>query len=169
MGKNLLLLILIGLFLLGDTDVYRPVEIPDGPGITSPEFKGGSAAFARYQKEHLKYPVKAYEEGLEGVVLVSCTIEADGKVTEVKVSNSPDSRFEDEAVRFVENTAGQWIPAKRNGRNIAGQKFVPVSFRLDKTQMPEVGTNAGNRELVKYIIVALLVAAFLFILRKQQK
>lgn len=169
MGKKYLLLLLIAFFLLGDTGVYHPNGVSDSTDITSPEFKGGRVAFARYQKEHLKYPVRAYKERLEGVVLVSCTIEADGQVTNVKVSNNPDSGFEDEAIRFIENTGGQWIPAKRNGRNIAGHKLVSVSFQLDKTQMPEVETNAGIRELVKYIIAALLFAAFLLYLRKRQK
>ena len=87
-----------------------------------PEFPGGKKAFIQYLNENLVYPKSAFERKIEGKVVVSFVVEADGSITNVKVANSVDEDLDKEAVRVVKNMP-KWIPGKHKG------KAVPVLFR----------------------------------------
>ncbi len=87
-----------------------------------PEFPGGKKAFIQYLNENLVYPKSAYERKVEGKVVVSFVVEADGSITNVKVANSVDEDLDKEAVRVVK-AMPKWIPGKHKG------KAVPVLFR----------------------------------------
>lgn len=91
----------------------------DGP---FPEFPGGEEAFIQYLNENLVYPKSAFERKVEGKVVVSFVVEADGSITNVKVANSVDEDLDKEAVRVVK-AMPKWIPGKHKG------KAVPVLFR----------------------------------------
>ena len=68
---------------------------------------------------------------MSGTILVSCTVEPDGSVTEPHVFLGSEPLLNDEAIRLVALTSGKWIPATRNGENIADEKVIPITFRLD--------------------------------------
>ena len=87
-----------------------------------PEFPGGKKAFIQYLNENLVYPKSAFERKIEGNVVVSFVVEADGSITNVKVANSVDEDLDKEAVRVVK-AMPKWIPGKHKG------KAVPVLFR----------------------------------------
>ncbi len=87
-----------------------------------PEFPGGKKAFIQYLNENLVYPKSAFERKIEGKVVVSFVVEADGSITNVKVANSVDEDLDKEAVRVVK-AMPKWIPGKHKG------KAVPVLFR----------------------------------------
>lgn len=91
----------------------------DGP---FPEFPEGEEAFIQYLNENLVYPKSAFERKVEGKVVVSFVVEADGSITNVKVANSVDEDLDKEAVRVVK-AMPKWIPGKHKG------KAVPVLFR----------------------------------------
>lgn len=173
-----LLLLLMTFFLpeifipddeIDTTGTSDQIEFSENSSQTPPRFKGGNTAFNQYLKEHLKYPEKAYAEEREGLVLVSCSIKADGVVSDARIFHTSDPDMGSEAVRLVESTTGLWFPAKQNGQEVAALQYVPVPFHLDKVQMPEVNGNAGNRELIKYIVAALLFVVVLFYLKKNDK
>lgn len=175
--KKGLLLLLLAFFLpeIFVSDNMLDTTVTDDPSgfsecsdMASPKFEGGSIAFNKYLKEHLKYPGKAYAERREGLVLVSCMVGADRTVSDVRAFKSPNPDMGNEAIRLIESTNGLWIPAKRNGQDVAALKYIPVPFHLDKVQIPEVKGKAGNKELIKYIVAALLFVAVLFYLKKRQ-
>ena len=77
-----------------------------------------------------EYPRRALEAGEEGTVIVRATLNASGSVTAANVHRSSGSSALDAAaVKAVRRWS--FMPANRNGQNIASIVQVPVHFRLN--------------------------------------
>lgn len=94
-----------------------------------PSFPGGTGALFEYLSKHIKYPVVAEENGIQGRVIVTFVVERDGSVTDVRVAKSVDPSLDKEAVRVVSGMP-RWIPGKQNGSAVRVKYTVPVTFRL---------------------------------------
>ena len=95
-----------------------------------PSFKGGdSIEFAKWVKSQLKYPQKAKDDGIQGRVTLSFTVEKDGSVTNVKVIKGVDPELDKEAVRVVSKSP-KWTPGSVNGKPVAVTYTFPVHFGL---------------------------------------
>ncbi len=94
-----------------------------------PSFPGGPSALMEYLHDHVKYPVVAQENGVQGRVVVSFIVERDGSITDVRVVRSVDPSLDREAARVV-SSMPRWTPGKQNGSAVRVKYNVPVSFRL---------------------------------------
>ena len=94
-----------------------------------PSFPGGNGALLEYLATHVKYPVVAQENGVQGRVIVSFVVEKDGSITDVRVVRSVDPSLDREAARVV-SSMPRWTPGKQNGSAVRVKYNVPVSFRL---------------------------------------
>ena len=94
-----------------------------------PSFPGGQGALLEYLNSHVKYPVVAQENGVQGRVVVSFVVERDGSITDVRVVRSVDPSLDREAARVV-SSMPRWTPGKQNGSAVRVKYNVPVSFRL---------------------------------------
>jgi protein TonB len=94
-----------------------------------PSFPGGDAALLAYLSSHIKYPVVAQENGVQGRVTVSFVVERDGSITDVQVIKSVDPSLDREAARVI-STMPRWNPGKQNGSSVRVKYRVPVTFRL---------------------------------------
>lgn len=110
---------------------------------------------------------------VSGAVLVSCTIEPDGSVTNPHVFLGSEPLLNDEAIRLVALTSGKWIPATRNGENIPDEKVIPISFSLDNIDGVVVPVNskpAKDKSSKTYLIYLIIAAAVIFdLVRKYRK
>ena len=95
-----------------------------------PVFPGGIGALLEYLATHVKYPVVAQENGVQGRVIVSFVVECDGSITDVRVERSVDPSLDREAIRVV-SSMPRWSPGKLNGYIVRVKYSVPVSFRLN--------------------------------------
>ncbi len=105
-----------------ETKVFDVVE-------QMPQFPGGPQALFEYLSSHIKYPVVAEENGVQGRVIVTFVVERDGSITDVKVAKSVDPSLDKEAQRVVKSMP-RWIPGKQNGAAVRVKYTVPVTFRL---------------------------------------
>lgn len=105
-----------------ETKVFDVVE-------QMPQFPGGPQALFEYLSSHIKYPVVAEENGVQGRVIVTFVVERDGSITDVKVAKSVDPSLDKEAQRVVKSMP-HWIPGKQNGAAVRVKYTVPVTFRL---------------------------------------
>jgi TonB family protein len=131
------------LFLLSasaqDTTVYimRDINVP-------PKFPGDGGAYAKYQKENLRYPEAEKAAWKEGNVTVSFVIEADGSITGAKplkeVPGCPG--FAAEAVRFI-SAMPPWTPGMKNGQPVRVRHLLTVYFDLDMVT-PKEQAACGN-------------------------
>ncbi len=105
-------------------------EIPYVFVEQKPSFRGGDAnAFSKWVGTKLVYPEIAKENGVQGRVLVSFTIKADGTVANVKVSRGVDPALDKEAVRVV-SSSPKWTPGKQRDRAVNVTYSIPVIFQL---------------------------------------
>ncbi len=77
-----------------------------------PSFPGGNQALMTYLDENKEYPIVAWENGVQGRVVVSFVVEADGSIDDVKVARSVDPSLDREAARVV-SMMPKWIPGTK--------------------------------------------------------
>ena len=105
-----------------ETKVFDVVE-------QMPSFPGGDAELMKYLSTHIKYPVVAEENGIQGRVIATFVVERDGSISDVKVIKSVDPSLDKEAIRVLKSMP-KWIPGKQNGSAVRVKYTVPVTFRL---------------------------------------
>lgn len=93
--------------------------------------KGGDEGFTRYLSSNIVYPKVAQEVGVEGRVIVSFIVNEDGTLSGVEtVGRKIGYGLEEEALRIVKTTSGDWNPAKTRGKPVKMRFRVPVAFKL---------------------------------------
>ena len=97
-----------------------------------PLFEGKDPAetFQLFVNSKLVYPEIARENGVQGQVLLTITIEKDGSLTDVRVLRGVDPSLDQAAVKAVMQSP-KWTPGKHDGRNVRVNYIFPVNFKLD--------------------------------------
>ncbi len=114
--------------------VFEPKEDEDRPGVyviveQMPEFPGGDKGFYQYIADNIKYPVKAREKGIKGLVYVNFIVEPDGSVSNINVLRGIGGGCDEEAVRLVESMP-KFKPGIQDGEAVKVSYTVPVNFKL---------------------------------------
>lgn len=95
-----------------------------------PMFMGGDAnGFSKWVASKIVYPTIAQENGIQGRVILSFRIGADGSLTDIKVLRSIDPSLDKEAVRVV-STSPKWTAGKQHNKNVPVRYTFPVNFTL---------------------------------------
>ena len=95
-----------------------------------PSFNGGDAnEFSKWVNSRLVYPEIAKENGVQGRVTLQFTVEADGRVTNVKVLRGVDPSLDAEAKRVVASSP-KWKPGRQRDRAVKVTYTFPVIFQL---------------------------------------
>jgi|GEM_PF-1190267 len=116
---------------------YNPK--PDIQIAPLPVFPGD---ISEYIKENIHYPQKAYENKIDGRVIVNYVIQADGYVSKIKVKEGIGYGCDEEAVRVLENMP-RWTPGQQKGKNINYSNTLKVYFDYpeeDLSSMPNSGS-----------------------------
>lgn len=93
-------------------------------------FPGGQDAMNEYIQQNIHYPQDAINNMIEGTVVVTFDVEADGSLKNVKVLRPLDPDLEAEAVRVVMSMPA-WTPATdATGKQVMQHVEIPVKFRL---------------------------------------
>ena len=132
--KSKIIMLLATLFLFCGTTVFaqdanedtdKAYEVVD----EMPSFTGGQGALMQFLANNVKYPTVAFENGVQGRVLVGFIVERDGSLSNVKVERSVDPALDKEAVRVVK-AMPKWQPGKKNGSAVRVKFTVPITFRM---------------------------------------
>lgn len=92
-----------------------------------PIFPGGNEALMKYLREHLRWPET--DGCVQGRVVVSFFVEADGSISGVKTVRSLAPAFDREVERVVREMP-HWLPAELGGEPIRTRYQLPIDFRL---------------------------------------
>ena len=103
-------------------EIYKSVE-------QMPLFPGGDAALMKYIESHIKYPLMAAKNKVQGRVSVQFVVEKDGSIGEVKVGRSVDKDLDKEAIRLVKSLP-KFTPGRQNGQVVRVWYTLPVPFKL---------------------------------------
>lgn len=105
----------------------------------APKFrKGGLEEYRKWVYTRIEYPDEAFNEGHEGLVVVSIIVEQDGSVSIDKVVESPAPALTTEVLRVVASSP-KWIPGKavdpESGlvRPVRVKYLLPVEFKFRPT------------------------------------
>lgn len=82
-----------------------------------------------YIAERLRYPDLAVEYAVEGEVIISYTIQADGRMTDVAVHQRLGYGCDEAALAVFEDMP-RWRPALRDGEAVAVKCYTPIMFHL---------------------------------------
>lgn len=113
---------------VGDNDDdNKYVPVPE----VMPEFPGGPAELYKYISKNIRYPQMAYENGIEGIVVVQFVVDREGNITRTNVVREIGGGCEAEALRVVSKMP-RWSPGKMGGKNVPVLFSLPIKFKLPK-------------------------------------
>jgi TonB family protein len=93
-----------------------------------PTFPGGSKKLAAFLQANLRYPPRGIDLG--GRVYVSFVVGTDGAISQAKIMRGISKECDEEALRVVQMMPN-WIPAEQNGKKIAVEMRLPITFTLN--------------------------------------
>lgn len=95
-----------------------------------PEFPyGGLSGLMRYLTQHIRYPLMAQKNRIQGRVLCQFIVNADGSIADVEVMEGIHPSLDQEARRVLA-AMPRWKPGKLRGKSIPVRFTLPVEFRL---------------------------------------
>lgn len=93
-----------------------------------PSFPGGEEKMLKFINSTRSYPETAYRRGIQGRVICSFIVLADGSVTNVRVLKGVEKSLNCEARRVL-GKMPTWLPGKLNGRPVPVRVIYPITFR----------------------------------------
>nr|MCU0329213.1 energy transducer TonB [Chitinophagales bacterium] len=96
-----------------------------------PEFPGGEKALLNFLSKHIKYPLYAVENKIEGTVIIEFIVKTDGSISNAEVLQDVKGGCSEEALRVV-NSMPKWKPGMQNGIPVAVYFTIPIEFELPK-------------------------------------
>ncbi|MBN9379771.1 MAG: energy transducer TonB [Chitinophagaceae bacterium] len=114
------------------TDSIRKVIVLDST-VTKveieSEFPGGGPAWLEFLNKHVRYPKKAWKNGIQGIVVLQFIVDKDGSISDAKALTG-DPLLQEAALKVLRESP-KWIPATINGRSVKSYKKQPISFKLE--------------------------------------
>jgi periplasmic protein TonB len=96
-----------------------------------PEFTGGVEEMYKYLSKNIQYPPLARENSVEGKVVLTFVVGADGKISQIEqVGKKLGWNCDEEAIRVVKNMP-KWTPGKQNGKAVTVKFTLPIRFQLN--------------------------------------
>lgn len=106
----------------------KEVEVLEAPEVM-PEYPGGINGIMSFLSSNLVYPQEAFENNIQGRVLVQFVVDTKGNVSNVEIREGVHPLLNEEAVRVVKMLNG-WTPGKYQGKPVNVWYVLPVSFKL---------------------------------------
>lgn len=96
------------------------------------EFPGGIKEMYRFLARNMKYPKEAAESNVQGKVFMRFVVNENGQIRDVEVLKKLGFGTDEEAMRVVLSMP-TWTPGRQNGKAVAVQYHLPISFSLEKS------------------------------------
>ena len=109
--------------------ISKPTMFDDDNYEEIPQFPGGERALLDFIKNNLQYPEDAQENGKQGRVITSFTIEIDGSISDIAVIRGIYPSLDKEAIRLI-STMPKWIPGSFKHEIVKMRYTLPIMFRL---------------------------------------
>jgi periplasmic protein TonB len=129
------LVILISMSLQAQSDSLVVPSAPDSSvekfAIIEelPQFPGGEKELFKFVSTNLNYPDIASQQGIEGIVYVTFTVEKDGSVGDIEILRGIGGGCDEEALRVV-SIMPAWKPGTQKGKPVSVRYNMPVRFSL---------------------------------------
>lgn len=94
-----------------------------------PQFPGGEAELMRWIAYHIKYPKKAYENKIQGKVILEFIVTSEGSIDQINVIKKVDPELDNEAIRVIKSLP-KFIPGEIDGEPVNVWYTIPINFKL---------------------------------------
>ena len=94
-----------------------------------PQFPGGTSLFIKWLTKNLKYPESARRQNIQGKVMVSFVVNADGTTSDEKIITSVDPVLDRETLRVI-RMMPRWEPGIYNGQPCRTLVYIPIVFKI---------------------------------------
>ncbi len=103
--------------------------------VEIPTFKGGQQAYIDFLSRKMKYPQHAVSLRIEGRVFLQFTVKKDGSVADIKLVQGIGGGCDEEAIRVIGLTSGNWFPARKNGEPVDANFNASIKFSLSEERL----------------------------------
>ncbi len=100
-----------------------------------PSYPYGERELAGFIAHNMRYPKEARQQGIEGRVLCSFIVAADGTISNIEIVQGLHDELDKEAVRVL-SLMSKWTPGIKNGINVNVQCLLPIDFTIDEDPIP---------------------------------
>jgi len=87
--------------------------------------------FVKWVNSKVTYPAEAERNNIQGTVLLSFVINADGTLSDIKSVRKVDPLLEEEAIRVVKMSP-KWTPGYQQKKAVKVPYQVPIVFRIQQ-------------------------------------
>lgn len=113
-----------------------------------PKFSRGENDITRYLASSLRYPQRAKESGIQGIVYVTFVIDEIGAVKNPRVIRGVTPELDEAALNAIKSMPN-WTPGRQKGKNVSVQMNLPVRFDLGDKSLGDTtliwGENSKER------------------------
>ena len=97
--------------------------------FVKPKFKRGEKGIRKIITKNFKIPKVAFDEKVEGTVLVSFDVDIDGSIVNVQAFRKVHPEVDAEAIRVIKLMKG-WKPGVKKGKKVKTKFAIPITYRL---------------------------------------
>lgn len=116
-----------------EEEKQEPINLNDAETLKIveqlPEYPGGMVEFMKWLTAMLKYPDAALKRKIEGKVMVSFIVNADGSISDIKLVKGAHKLLDDEALRVV-RLMPKWKPGLEGGHPCRSMISIPIVFEI---------------------------------------
>jgi len=108
-------------------------EKADDPFIvveTEASFPGGAEAWSKFLNKNFKYPKNAQRMRIEGKVVLTFYVAANGEISDLKVMRGISKDCDAEAIRVLSKSP-RWNPGLQRGIPVKSPRRVTINFKLN--------------------------------------
>jgi len=117
-------------------DVYTVID-------KMPQFPGGESELLKFIGQNLKYPVKAQENGVQGMIVIRFVVNKLGKVEKAEVLRGLVPEIDQEGLRVV-NALPDWIPGEHHGKKVSVYYTLPINFKFQEESKNTITNEDGS-------------------------
>lgn len=94
-----------------------------------PSYPGGDSERLKFLSDHIKYPIQATENQIQGTIYFQFVIDTKGNITDVKILRGIGGGCDEEALRVIKMMP-TWNPGRQNGRTVRVLYNMAVIFKI---------------------------------------
>ena len=98
-----------------------------------PSFPGGLEELYKWIDNNVQYPAVAWENGIEGRVILTFIVEKDGSLSDSTVIHSVHPMVDREALRLV-GQMPKWNLGKKAGIPVRVRYYLPIKFKVGESK-----------------------------------
>jgi len=130
---------LLFLFLLSslncfsqETEISEAAQFEDtiiALPVVAPEFPGGVRKMVEFIQNNFNHPICSVGNEVTGIIWISCVIEKNGSLTNLKIEKGLHEVFDEEAMRVIKSMP-KWKPGEDESGNVKRMKYyIPIKIK----------------------------------------